>query len=99
MRPSWEKIAENRTSVCYESIHTFKKDERGVVTPVLPNTSRVCFEGDAIARLRASKIAMVALTCTAAFLPMFLSYFGDFTESIISVTRRAAEVGSCRGNK
>ena len=70
-----------------------------MVTPVFPNTSRMCFDGDAIACLRASKIAMVALTCTAAFLPTFLSYFGDFTKSIINVTRRAAEAGSCRGSK
>lgn len=59
----------------------------------------MCFDGDAIACLRASKIAMVALTCTAALLPTFLSYFGDFTESIINVMRRAAVGGSCRGNK
>lgn len=78
---------------------TFRKDDSGAVTAVLPNTSRTCFDGDAIACLIASKIAMAALTCTAAFLPTFLSYFGDFTESIMNVMRRAPEAESCRGSR
>lgn len=77
---------------------TFRKDDSGVVTAVLPNTSRTCFEGDAIACLIASKMAMAALTCTAVFLPTFLSYFGDLTESIISAIRRAAEAESRKGS-
>src|SRR5216684_7104369 len=66
---------------------TFRNDDNGVVMAVLPNTSRTCFDGDAIACLIASKIAMAALTCTAAFLPTFLSYFGNLTESIMSIIR------------
>jgi hypothetical protein len=70
-----------------------------VITFALPKTAGTCFEGDAIACLIASKIAIAALTSTAAFLPTFFSYFGDFTESIMSVIRRAAEVESCSGNR